>query len=195
MLVFLSIAILALNLIVAHVRVGVNFYLDLFGNDGFIKAYVFGIRVFKAAVHFEHDEDKHNNLVIEHGKKQGKIHLNNDPEDKKSVAAMLRNPAFSNMLVEKVSAHFTAGRTNDAFFTIAVLQSARVLFYGTLAPVKCRYNVRITESFTPVYNKDMLQADFIGIIGISIADIIVSYMGSFFHRASSSVRTRKQEVA
>ncbi len=195
MLVFLCICILLLNLAAAYIRVGVNFYLDLFGNDGFIKVYVFGIRIFKAAVHFEHDEQKHNNLVIEHGKKQGKIHLNNDPKDKKSIAAMIRKPALSNMLVEKVSAHFTAGRVNDAFFTVALLQAMRVVFYGAFAPVKCRYSVQITESFTPVYNRDVWQTDFIGIIGISIADIIVSYIGSFFRKTQNAIECKKQEVA
>ncbi|MCI8595994.1 MAG: hypothetical protein HFE35_04140 [Clostridia bacterium] len=192
MLVFLVVTILILSLSAAQIRVGLNFYLNLFGNDGFIKIYLFGIRVFHAAVHFEHDEEKRNNLVIEHGKKSGKIHLNTDVKDKKSIAAMLKNPAFENMLVEKVSAHFTAGRTNDSFFTIALLQSMRVLFYSFMAPVKCRYSVDITESFTPVYNRDVLQTDFIGIIGISIADIIVSCIKSIFKQTNN---TRKQEVA
>lgn len=194
MLVFLCIVILVLTVLAMHIRVGMNVYWSLFGNDGFIKVYVFGIRVFKAAIHFEHDTLRQNSLVIEHGKKKGKIHLNNDPEDKRSIAAMLRNPAFSNLLIEKISAHFTAGRTNDTFFTVALVQALRVVFYGALAPVKCRYDVQITESFTPVYDKDVLQADVIGIIGISIADIIVSYVGSFFHRAKTA-GVKKQEVA
>ena len=192
MLVFLVVTILILSLSAAQIRVGLNFYLNLFGNDGFIKIYLFGIRVFHAAVHFEHDEEKRNNLVIEHGKKSGKIHLNTDVKDKKSIAAMLKNPAFENMLVEKVSAHFTAGRTNDSFFTIALLQSMRVLFYSFMAPVKCRYSVDITESSTPSHNRDVLQTDFIGIRGISIVDIIVSCIKSIFKQTNN---TRKQEVA
>lgn len=178
MLVFFSVCILILSLIALPIRAGINFYLNLFGNDGYIKVYIFGIRVFRAAVRFEHDEGHHNNLVIMHGKKEGKIHLNTDPQDKKSVAAMMKNPVMSNMLVEKLSAHFTAGKTNDAFFTVALMQAMRVIFYGALAPIKCRYSVKITESFTPVYNNDILQIDFIGIICISIADIIVSLVQS-----------------
>lgn len=192
MLVFFSVTILILTVIAAHIRVGVNFYLDMFGNDGFIKIYIFGIRIFKAAIHFEHDKDKHNNLIIEHGKKSGKIHLNTDTRDKKSIAAMMKNPAFSNMLVEKISAHFTVGKNNDAFFTIALLQTFRVAFYAFMAMVKCRYNVAITESFTPMYNKNVLQVDFIGIIGISIADIIVSLISSKVGKRRKFVR---REVA
>ncbi len=194
MLVFLSVCILILNLVAAYVRVGVNFYLDFFGNDGFIKLYVFGIRIFKARIHFEHDENNSNNLVVEHGKKEGKIHLNNDPQDKKSVAAMLRNPAMSDILVEKISAHFTVGKTNDAFFTVGVLQTLRVLFYAFLAPVKCRYSMKITESFTPVYNRDVIHADFIGIIGISIADIIVSLVGNLIKKADFGNRKETAKI-
>ena len=193
MLVFFAVLILALTLVVIHITVGVNFYLDLFGNDGFIKIYIFGIRVFKAAVHFEHSASNTNNLIIEHGKKTGKIHLNTDTKDKKSIAAMMKNPAFSNVLVQKVSAHFTVGRTNDSFFTVALLQTFRVLFYAVMAVIKCRYDVKITESFTPIYNRDVLQVDFIGIIGISIADIIVSLAGSKLKKQPRKLK--KQEVA
>lgn len=194
MLVFLIVLILLLTVVALPIRVGLNFYLNLFGNDGFIKVYLFGIRIFHASVRFEHDEDKHNNLILQHGKKSGKIHLNTDPSDKKSIAAMLKNPTLSNMLVEKISVHFTAGRTNDAFFTVTMIQSLRVLFYSVLAVIKCRYSVHITESFTPVYNKDILQTDFIGIISISIADIIVSLLGSLF-RKPKGIKQKKQEVA
>lgn len=191
MLVFLIILILLLSLLATPLRVGMHFYLNLFGNDGFIKIYFFGIRVFMAGVHFEHESTRHNNLVIDRKGKSDKIHLNTDPTDKKSVAAMMKHPALKNMLVEKISAHFIAGKTNDAFFTVALMQALRVLFYATLAPIKCRYSVQITESFTPVYNNDVLQTDFIGIISISIADIIMGYIQN-----GAKKKTRNnQEVA
>ena len=189
MLVFFAVLILALTLVVIHIRVGVNFYLDLFGNDGFIKIYIFGIRVFKAAVHFEHSASNTNNLIIEHGKKTGKIHLNTDTKDKKSIAAMMKNPAFSNVLVQKVSAHFTVGRTNDSFFTVALLQTFRVLFYAVMAVIKCRYDVKITESFKNLKEHKRKTVK----IGISIADIIVSLAGSKLKKQPRKLK--KQEVA
>lgn len=191
MLVFLIIVIYLLTLLVLPIRVGFNCYLDLFGNDGFIKVYVFGIRIFKASLNFEHNADSTNNIVINHGNKHDKIHLSTDPKDKKSVAAMMKNPAFSNVLIDKLSVHFTAGKTNDAFFTVALLQGLRVVFYSMLAALKCRYDVKITESFTPVYERDILQTDFIGIINISIADIIVSLLVNKIKTADK----RNQEVA
>ena len=194
MLVFLCICILVLSVIAADIRVGVNFYLDLFGNVGTIKAYVFGIRIFLAHVYFEHDEEGNNNLVIRHGKKQGKIHLNTDTEDKKSVAAMMKNPAFSLMDIEKLSFHCTAGKQNDAFFTVALLQALRVLFYGALAPIKCRYDVSISEEFTPVYNKDILQVDFIGIIEVSIADITVGCINGLLQKVRMLERKKQEAV-
>lgn len=190
MLVFLCIAILLLSLIALPIRVGVNFYVDVFNNRGFIKVYIFGIRVFYAAIHFEHDKGRHNDLVLEHGKKESKIHLNTDAEDKKSIAAMMKNPVGKNIMIHKLSAHFTVGKTQDAFFTVALLQTLRVLFYTTAAPIKCQYNTRITESFTPEYNRDVLESDIIGIIGVSIANIICSYSTSIFNKMK-----RKQEMA
>ena len=184
--------ILVLSLIAGKIRVGANIYFDLFGNEGFIKLYVFGIRIFKAELSFEHDANKNNNVVISHGKKKGKLHLNTNSQDKKSVAFMMKNPVLENVLIEKISAHFTVGRNNNSFFTIGILQLIRVLFYAMLAPIKCRYSVKITESFTPIYNKDILQTDFIGIIGISIADIIVSCVANFIKKHK---KLRKQEVA
>lgn len=190
MLVFLCIAILLLHLIAVQIRVGVNFYLDVFGNSGFIKAYVFGIRVYAAEVHFEHDADKRNNLVIGKGAKEGKIHLTNDPQDKQSVGAMMKNTAFSRISIQKISAHFTAGRANDSFFTVALMQTLRVFFYGLLAPLKCKFGTRITESFTPLYDRDVFQVDFIGIIEVSIANIIIGVLGGGNRRTAP----RKQEV-
>lgn len=192
MSVFFAITILLLNICAMYIRVGINFYLDVFGNDGFIKAYVFGIRVFKAKIHFEHDSDNHNNLVIEQGKKSDKLHINSDTNDKKSIAALMKNPAFKMLLIEKVSAHFTAGKINDSFFTVALLQSMRVLFYSVMAPLKCRYSMNITESFTPVYNRNIFQVDFISIIGVSVADIIVSTVSNLFKRNS---KVKLQEAA
>ncbi|MDE7395273.1 MAG: hypothetical protein K2M95_04045 [Clostridiales bacterium] len=189
MLVFLCIAILLLWLIALPIRVGVNFYVDVFNNRGFIKVYLFGIRIFYAAIHFEHNKSRHNDLVLEHGKKESKIHLNTDADDKKSVAAMMKNPVGKNLMIHKLSAHFTVGKTQDAFFTVTLLQWLRVLFYTTAAPIKCRYNTHITESFTPEYNRDVLESDIIGIIGISIANIICSYLTSIFKNK------RKQEMA
>lgn len=192
MLVFFCIAIIILNLLAGKIRIGANVYFDLFGNDGFIKLYLFGIRIFKAELNFEHDADKSNNIIISHGKKRGKIHLNTDTNDKKSVAFMMKNPIMENILVEKISAHFIVGRNNNSFFTVGILQLLRVVFYAMLAPLKCRYSVKITESFTPIYNKDILQTDFIGIIGVSIADIIVSCVANILKK---NKKLREQEVA
>ncbi len=191
MLVFLVIAILVLSVIAAPIRVGMHFYLNLFENDGFIKIYLFGIRIFHAAIRFEHDADRQNNLIVSHGKKSDEIHLNTNPQDKKSITVLMKHPAMAGLQIKKLSAHFTAGKTNDAFFTVALMQSLRVLFYGVMAPIKCRYAVAITESFHPVYNRDVLESDFIGIIQISIADIIVSFLQS---KRQAEPR-QKQEVA
>lgn len=189
MLVFLSVSIWILSLAVMQIRIGFNMYLNVFGNDGFIKVYVFGIRIFRASIHFEHEMSRKNNLIIEHGKKSDKIHLNTDPQDKKSITALLQHPAFSEMNIEKLSAHFIAGKTNDAFFTVVLLQTLRVIFYGTLAPMKCKYGMHITESFTPVYKEDVMQLDVIGIMTISIANII---SGIFSH--SKHITQKKQEA-
>ena len=189
MLVFFSILILLLSLIALPMRVGFNFYVDVFTNRGFIKVYLFGIRLFYASVHFKHDKASRNDLILVHGKKQSAIHLNTDPNDRQSIAAMMKNPIGKGITVHKLSAHFTIGKTRDAFFTITLLQWLRVLFYTVAAPVKCRFGTQITESFTPEYERDVLETDIIGIIGLSIANIICSLCASLF------TKKRKQETA
>lgn len=190
MLVFLIILIISLTLAIMPLHIGMNLYINLFDNSGLLKVYFFGIRVFKAQVHFEHRQIKENNLIIEHGKKKDEIHLNNDANDKKSIAAMIKKPLLKNIRIEKLSAHFILGKTNDAFFTVALLQAIRVMFYSVMAAIKCRYNTKITESFTPVYNNDILQTDIIGIIEVSIADIIIDFTKSLFKMFSY----KKQEL-
>lgn len=187
MLVFLFCILLFLLLTVLPIRVGVRSHVDFFDNDGFVSVYIFGIRIMRARIHFEHDESEHNNsLVVNHGKKNDKIHLNADPKDKKSIAAMINHPAFKGILIRELDAHFTVGKAGDAFFTTLLLSGIRTVFYAAGAFLKCRQNVVIRESFTPVYSGDKLEGDFSGIINVSIANIIYSYI-------SGKAKQKKQE--
>lgn len=194
MLVFLIICIWVLTLIAVPIRVGVDGFADFFTNNGYIKLYLFGIKIFSAKLHLELDSDKRNNLVVEHGKKQDKIHINNDPKDKKSIMRMIKNPAFKIVLVEKIIAHFVVGKNNDAFFTTLLLGAVRVVFCGAVAYLKSQQKVDVTESFTPQYNNDVLQVDFTGIIHVSIADIICSIAGNTIRKSRVKNKLKSQEV-
>lgn len=190
MLVFIIISILILQLLILPFRISIGGHIDFFDNNGNIKVYLFGIRVFKAKIFFEHEKDSHNSIVIKHGKKADQIHINNDPKDKKSIVAVIKNPALENMLISKVTADFKVGTKDNAFLTSLLLGGIRIASYAAMSFLKCRYKVEIAESFTPTYTDNNFEVDFFSIISISLADIIVSLVKSLFKAKPKKMLTK-----
>lgn len=188
MLVFIFIVILILNLLAIPIRIALRGEVDFFGNDGFIKVYVFGIRVLKAKIFFEHESDAQNSLILQHGKKSDSIHLNNNPEDKKSVVAIMKNPAFREFNIKQLSVDFLLGHNGNAFFTTMMLAAIKTVTFSAFAFLKSRFGTRVNQTFTPVYNQDILQSEFSGIISISVANIISSLIRSGLAKKNKNKR-------
>lgn len=177
MLVFLVTAILILTVIGTPIRAGVEGHADFFETDGFFALRLFGYKIYGGEIRFESNDVKHNNLIIHSGKKQkeSEIHLNADKKDEKSIMNMKMPPIMKYLLIEKLGFHVRIGKRDDAFFTTMLLGGVKIFLYSALAFVKSRYpSVKIEERFSPEFNDDKLNADFFGIISVSIADIIIS---------------------
>ncbi len=182
MLVFLVVILIVLAFAAFQPRVHAEGHLDMFENDGYIAVKLFGIRLFRAAIHFESNDIKHNNLIIKSGKKQNELHLNADKKDEKSIMRILNYPAFENIMIIKLEFSVKVGKNNDAFFTSLLLSGIRLAMFSALSYVKSRFGTEIKEGFIPDYNSDKLEMDFTGIISISFADIISSYLLSKLHK-------------
>ncbi|MDR2202055.1 MAG: hypothetical protein LBP26_04755 [Clostridiales bacterium] len=190
MIVAVVTVIIVLSVVGLRVRGSVEGHADMIENDGFFVVRIYGVRVFRGDIRFESNDIKHNNLIIEHGKKhkRDEIHLNADRGDRRSVVRLMSNPVFDNLIVEELAFDVRVGKNNDAFFTTMVLGTLRIMLYSALAFVKSRFYADIAETFTPEYNSDRFESDFFGIISLSIADIIYSYVRAAFKK----LRRRKE---
>ena len=152
--------------------------LNFFDNDGSFEVKLFFITLAKGKMHFEQDDGSYGSLIIERrNHKETSVHLNYDKDDKQSVASYLDAPLFRNMLVRSVDAGVKIGKSDNAFFTTMAMAAAKSAYYAFIALLKTRQSGMSTrERFIPVYHRDELTADFEGIISISFADIIYSYL-------------------
>ncbi len=181
MLVFLVVAILILAIVGTPIRAGAEGHADFFDNDGYFSLMLFGHKIFGGKIRFESNDIKHNNLIIHAGKKEkeSEIHLNADKKDEKSITNMKMPPIMKYLLIERLGFHVRIGKRDDAFFTTMLLGGVKIILYSALAFVKSRYpSAIIEEQFSSEYNEDKLNADFFGIISVSLADIIISLIAS-----------------
>ncbi len=185
MLVFFCVCILVLTFLVVPFHIGVSVKLDLFESSGQIKVYLFGIRILKFNVSLGR-EPKSDDLAL---RVNGDLKQLPPPEKpkkqkdgKKALLRLIKHPAIQPIRFYLLNAHFEVGKTRDAFTTALLTQALRVLFYASVAPLKSRFNTAISESFTPFYDRDVLKSEVTGIIGISIADSILSCLATLFSR-------------
>ena len=196
MLVFLVVTILILTLIGNPIRAGAEGHLDFFESDGYFALKLFGYRIYRGKIRFESNDIKHNNLIIHSGKKQkeSEIHLNTNKKDERSIVNIKMPPIMKYLLIERIGFDVRIGKRDDAFFTTMLLGGVKIFLYSALAFVKSRYpNAEIDEKFSPEYNEDKLEADFFGIISVSIADIIISLLTSkLFSKKKKPIREVKK---
>ena len=175
------------------IRAGAEGHVDFFDNDGYFALLLFGHKIFDGKIRFESNDIKHNNLILHTGKKEkeSEIHLNADKKDEKSIANMKMPPIMKYLLIERIGFDVRIGKRDDAFFTTMLLGGVKIILFSALAFVKSLYpSVKINEKFSPEFNEDKLNADFFGIISISIADIIISLISSKIF-AKKKKRTRE----
>ena len=150
---------------------------NLLDNSGEFAVKVFFIRITKGKVHFGRDEEDYNSLIIERrGDKKTGVHLNRDKEDKQSLAAHMDAPLFRNMLIRDIEVAVRLGKSDDAFLTTMSTVVIRAVYNTVISILKSRHDFTHRQKFLPYFNNDLLEADFKGIISISIADIIYSFI-------------------
>ena len=177
MLVFFSVSILVLTVLVTPIMLSVNAGCDVLRNKGYVRLSLFFIPVYKAEVQLEHIDAKHNNILIRHGKKLQEIHINKDKEDDKSVMKFFKKiPILSAVRVRNLTLDISVGFADNAMTTTLTTAGVRVATLSAAAFFKSRERVRVRSCLTPVYGRNVLSADFFGIISLSLANIIYSFM-------------------
>ena len=150
---------------------------DLFDNSGDFAVKFFFFTITKGKMHFGQDKQTHNSLIIERrGDRRTDVHISADKEDTQSLVSYMDAPLFRNMLIRDIEATFRLGKSDDAFFTTMSVVAVRAIFYTVVSILKSRQSFSHRQSFEPSFNKDKLEAEFSGIISISIADIIYSFI-------------------
>jgi len=150
---------------------------NLFDNDGSFVVKLFFITLTKGRLHLGQDEQAYNSLIIERrGDKKTDVHLSADKDDKQSIVSHMNAPLFRNMLIRDIEADFILGKSNDAFFTTVSIVAIKAVYNTVIGILKSRQSFSHRQSFKPTFNSDKLEVEFKGIISISIADIIYSFI-------------------
>ena len=173
----ISFIILALNFLIIPFTLVAEGDIDVFENQGWFKLSLFGfIRLFKTRAYLKHLDPLHNNLVLKGKKKDYEFHLNADKRDKQSIIKVLDIEFFPYVNIVSIDLELAVGKRDDALFTTLTLGGLKILFYGIFSFLKSSQRLEISENFIPEYNKDMFRTVFSGIINISFADIIYSFI-------------------
>ena len=177
MLIALSVIVIILSFSLVPFIVAVSIDGDVFAGAGNIKLTLFGLPVFKAKFSVESNSALEKNLIIESGKKREEIHLNADKNDDKSIIAFFHAmPIMSYIIVEKLELGMDIGLKNNAFVTTMAVGFLRTLMCAFTSFLRSRQNIDITQRITPQYNSDRMDFAAFGIIKLSIANIINSFI-------------------
>jgi hypothetical protein len=79
---------------------------------------------------------------------------------------------LSNLRVSDSWVNVEIGRKADAIFTAIGLSTFRMAYTAFVSYVKSWQHIRTQERFVPVYDKNIFNIEFGGILRINIADII-----------------------
>ncbi len=145
--------------------------IDILKNEGYFRVRLFYFVLIVGRLSFRR-KNEYGIFILEWNNKSIELHLNNDYDDEQSIVNLFASSIFSAMKISKLCVEVRAGKRDDAFFTMAVLQSARIVVNALLSVFKTRKGTEIYDRFIARYNRDELKLASSGIIEIKIADII-----------------------
>ncbi|MDR3021516.1 MAG: hypothetical protein LBU60_02405 [Clostridiales bacterium] len=184
MLIALCIVLFILSLLTYPLHFHIEGELDVFVNGGHIKLYFFGVRIFRAKLLLEQDEDI-NSVYLQSYKSQKiltKIHLTADVKDKNSILSIMTGSVLSNLNVTDFFLSCEIGRKSDAIFTAVGLTMMRMAYCAFMSFVKSWQKIRTQETFVPLYDKNIFFVEFLGIFTFNLADIIYGVVLQFAKR-------------
>ena len=149
------------------------FEYDILKNEGHFSLFFFGISVFKVKVKILSFDAKTRRVSLQINKKVFVTSFTPETESD-SILNYITMPLFSIIDFIYINAHFRFGYKNDAFLTMLAVETVQIASYAFLSVLKSSQELKISESFVPVYGKDDFSFDFDGIITVSIANIIYS---------------------
>lgn len=177
MIISICIVILALNFSVIPFAFLADGFIDVFVNEGTIEVSLFGfVKLFKTEVYLRHLDPLRNNLVVKGKNKEYEFHINADKRDEKSIIKFFDVDFLPYINIVTLELELEVGKRDDAFFTTMTLGAIRIIFYSIFAALKSSQKLDVRENFVAEYNRDLFRTSFFGIINISIADIIFSFI-------------------
>lgn len=200
MLAALSVIIILLGFSLMPFIVSVLVSGDVFSGKGNMKVTLFGITVFKAEIRLESVSALEKNIVVTSGKKRDEIHLNADKDDDKSIVSLLKTlPIMSYIIIERLSVDVSVGLKNNAFVTTMATGILRTFLSAFTSFLANRQHIEIERKVTPEYNSDRMDFELFGIIKISLANIINSFIAGIMNKlkvkaASNGKRSLKYKV-
>ena len=172
-----AIALILIMILTLQMKFNFSGSIDAYKNNASFRVGLFGIPLFKIFVCMGCGKNGEGSILITIGPKTKELHLNKDKEDKDSIMSQKTPPVFSNLLVENLKVDIRLG-TMDAFLTMAIMQTIKIMFYGVFSVLKTRQDLEIEERFTPMFNSETIQVFIGGILSISLADIIYSFISA-----------------
>ena len=188
MIVAFCYVILALSLLALPFAFTFDAGLSVFDAGGAVSAKLFGIvPLVKINANVENDGGFRKELVLRIGRKEKRFHINADKNDEKSVAKFMKVGFIPYINIVDLDV-VEIGKRNDALFTTFALGTVRTAAYGFLSYLKSSQKLEVRERFVAVYNRDVIRARVVGIINVSVADIIFAYLLYVFSGKSHEYR-------
>lgn len=191
MSVFLCISILLLTLVGADLQASVDAHADILKNTIEAKIMVFGISIMRVRVSFIEFDLKNRYVWIKINNKPTGIALTVDKNNKDSILNYMTNPIMNAIDFKYFDLSVTVGRMNNPFFTAMVLQAVRTGYAALVAYIKNRQDLDTDQKFVMNYAEDMLKIDFFGIISITLANIIFSFIVAIIRKIKDKLKRRR----
>lgn len=165
---------------------------DFLANDIYIKIMIFGISAIKIKAEFiEFDVFRRYLWLRIKGKTVG-IALTADTDNQDSVLNYLANPILKFIDFRFFDINIAIGVAKNAFLTAFIVMGIKSLIFSVISVIKCSQTLKTYERFNAVYGNNCVKADFFGIISMTPANIIFSFVYASIDKIKKQIKIRRE---
>ncbi len=188
MSVFLCVSILVLTLLGAELQASVRLHADIPKNRIESKILLFGLSIMRVIISFSELDIANKYVRLKVNGKEIGIALTTDRDNADSVINYMTNPIMNAIDFKYFNLTVTAGVNNDPFASAMLLQVMRTAYASAVAFIKNRQDLDTDQRFIMNYANNNFEAEFFGIIGLTIANIIFSFFVALARKIKNKVK-------
>lgn len=190
--VFFCILIIFLTLLGTDLKASVKLEANVLNNAYFLKIFIFGVSIMRVIVSLSEVDIRNRYIWLDINGKPIGIALTTDRENKDSILNYMSNPLVAAIDFKYFDFSITLGRKNNPFATAMALQAVQSVYASVVAVIKSRQDLATKQNFTMDYTDNVLKFDFFGIISLTLANIIFSFLSALTKKIKTAFEKNRR---